>query len=156
MNVKIARPSYIYGPAKIDDDRVWAQFIANVVRKQDILLKSNGAALRSFCYVTDTAAALLKIMLDGENMTPYNIANPKSDVTIRDFAKAAVGAFEELGLNSDLRIKRTKKEPGQLAYAVNSGNLDAQRLNSLGWNAQVDLTEGIKRSVKIVGLQLEE
>ena len=51
MNVKIARPAYIYGPASIDDDRVWAQFIANVVRKQNILLKSNGAALRSFCYV---------------------------------------------------------------------------------------------------------
>lgn len=156
MNVKIARPSYIYGPAKIDDDRVWAQFIANVVRKQDILLKSNGAALRSFCYVTDTAAALFKIMLDGENMTPYNIANPKSDVTIRDFAKAAVGAFEELGLKLRFANKEDEKEPVSSPMQSTPEILDAQRLNSLGWSAQVDLTEGIKRSVKIVGLQLEE
>ncbi|MBQ1595285.1 MAG: NAD-dependent epimerase/dehydratase family protein, partial [Ruminococcus sp.] len=49
MNVKLARPAYIYGAATLDDDRVWAQFIANVVRGQDILLKSNGAANRSFC-----------------------------------------------------------------------------------------------------------
>ena len=32
LNVKIARPSYIYGASSLTDDRVWAQFIANVVR----------------------------------------------------------------------------------------------------------------------------
>ena len=54
MNVRIVRPSYIFGASRLDDDRVWAQFIANIVRGQDILLKSNGATNRSFCYVTDT------------------------------------------------------------------------------------------------------
>ena len=62
LNVKIARPSYIYGAASLDDDRVWAQFIANVVRRENILLKSDGAANRSFCYVTDTVSALLYIL----------------------------------------------------------------------------------------------
>ena len=59
LNVKIARPSYIYGASSLTDDRVWAQFIANVVRHENILLKSNGAANRSFCYVTDTVSALI-------------------------------------------------------------------------------------------------
>ena len=63
LNVKIARPSYIYGASSLTDDRVWAQFIANVVRHENILLKSNGAANRSFCYVTDTVSALIYIML---------------------------------------------------------------------------------------------
>ena len=31
--------------------------------------------------------------------------------------------------------------------------LDSTRLNSIGWQANVDLTEGIKRAVKIVELQ---
>lgn len=156
MNVTIARPAYIYGPAKIDDDRVWAQFIANVVRKQNILLKSNGAALRSFCYVTDTAVALLKIMLDGKCATPYNIATPKSDVTIRGFAKSAVEAFPELGLTLSFANPDDEKEPVSSPMSATPEILDASRLNELGWSAEVDLTEGIKRSVKIVSLQTKE
>lgn len=153
MNVKIARPAYIYGPAKIDDDRVWAQFIANVVRHQNILLKSNGSALRSFCYVTDTSTALLKILLDGKSGKPYNIANPASDVTIRDFAKTAVNTFPQLGLTLNFANADDEKEPIPSPLAPTPEILDASELNRLGWTAKVDLTEGIKRSVKIVGLQ---
>lgn len=155
MNVKIARPSYIYGPAKIDDDRVWAQFIANVVKKQNILLKSNGAALRSFCYVTDTACALLKILLDGKNCTPYNIANPQSDITIRGFAKEAVNAFPHLNLKLEFANKEDEKEPVVSPMAPTPEILDASCLNSLGWKPLVSLSDGIKRSVKIVSLQAE-
>lgn len=156
MNVTIARPAYIYGPANIDDDRVWAQFIANVVKKQNILLKSNGAPLRSFCYVTDTAVALLKIMLDGENCTPYNISNPKSDVTIRGFAKAAVDTFPELGLTLSFANAEDEKEPVPSPMSSTPEILDSTRLNKLGWNAEVDLIEGIKRSVKIMSLQIKD
>lgn len=155
MNVKIARPAYIYGPADINDDRVWAQFIANVVRRQNILLKSNGAALRSFCYVTDTAAALLKILLNGESGIPYNIANPKSDVTIRNFAKAAVEAFPELNLTLSFANPDDEKEPVPSPMAAAPEILDAARLNGLGWTAEVDLTQGIKRSVRIMSLQVK-
>ena len=152
LNIKIARPAYIYGPASLNDDRVWAQFIANVVKKQNILLKSNGAALRSFCYVTDTATALLKILLDGENCTPYNIANPDSDVTIRDFAKTAVEAFPELGLTLSFENPDDEKEPVSSPMAPTPEVLDATALNRLGWTAKVNLIDGIKQSVKIAGL----
>lgn len=153
MSVKIARPAYIYGPANINDDRVWAQFIANVVRKQNILLKSNGAALRSFCYVTDTANALLKILTDGESCVPYNISNPNSDVTIREFAKAAVGAFPEYRLKLSFANPEDEKEPVMSPMSPAPEVLDSSRLNRLGWSADVNLTEGIKRSVKIMSLQ---
>lgn len=156
MNVKIARPAYIYGSAGLDDDRVWAQFIANVVRNQNILLKSNGAALRSFCYVTDTAEAMLKILLDGENCVPYNIANPSSDVTIRGFAKAAVEAFPERGLTLSFANPDDEKEPIPSPMSPTPEILDASRLNALGWTAKVDLTEGIRRSVGLSELLLEK
>lgn len=156
MNIKIARPAYIYGSAGLDDDRVWAQFIANVVKNQDIMLKSNGAALRSFCYVTDTAAALLKILLDGKSCVPYNIANPNSDVTIRGFAKAAVEAFPERSLSLSFENPDDEKEPVPSPMSPTPEILDGTRLNNLGWTAKVDLTEGIKRSVRLTELLLED
>lgn len=153
LNVKIARPSYIYGPSRLDDDRVWAQFIANIVKSEDILLKSSGAPLRSFCYVTDTATALLKILLDGEPATPYNIANPKSDTTIRNFAKTAVEVFPERNMSLSFANPEDAKEPAPSPTGATPEILNSAKLNSIGWNAEVDLAQGIKRAVKIVEIQ---
>lgn len=153
VDVKIARPSYIYGPSRIDDDRVWAQFIANIVKSEDILLKSSGAPLRSFCYVTDTATALLKILLDGKAVTPYNISNPKSDVTIRDFAKTAVKVFPERNMSLAFANKEDEKEPIPSPMDSTPEILDSYKLNSIGWKPEVDLMEGLKRAVKIVEIQ---
>ncbi|MGN0293656.1 MAG: NAD-dependent epimerase/dehydratase family protein, partial [Lachnospiraceae bacterium] len=149
MPVRIARPSYIYGPASLNDDRVWAQFIANVVRRQDILLKSNGAAYRSFCYVTDTASALFMILLCGEDVMPYNIANQASDTTIRNFARTAVSVFPERNLKLAFANKEDEAEP-VLSFGSTPEILDSTRLQSLGWKPHIDLKEGIRRSVQIV------
>lgn len=149
MSIKIARPSYIYGPASLDDDRVWAQFIANIVRRQDILLKSNGAAYRSFCYVTDTASALFMILLCGKDVTPYNIANAASNTTIRGFAKAAVNVFPERNMKLAFANKEDEAEPPLFSSGSTPEILDSSRLLELGWTPHIDLNEGIRRAVAI-------
>lgn len=152
MNIKIARPSYIYGASSLDDDRVWAQFIANIVRKENILLKSNGAAKRSFCYVTDTVTALLVILLEGENTLPYNISYEKSDTTIRGFAKAACEVFPERNISLSFANPEDEAEPVEdiSPLAPTPEIMDSTRLRALGWKPQVDLKEGIRRSVNIL------
>lgn len=152
MNIKIARPSYIYGAASLDDDRVWAQFIANVVRRQNILLKSNGAANRSFCYVTDTVTALLYILLSGENVTPYNISNEKSDTTIRGFAQTACRAFPERNISLSFANPEDEREPEPLLTPLTPVPeiLDNTRLRATGWTPKVDLAEGIRRAVAVL------
>ena len=152
MNVKLARPAYIYGAATLDDDRVWAQFIANVVRGQDILLKSNGAANRSFCYVTDTATGLLTVLLKGENALPYNISCELSDTTIRGFARAACAAFPERNISLKFANPADEQEPQNQPSPLCQVPeiLDNKRLKSLGWQPKVSLTEGIKRAVAVL------
>ena len=152
MHVRLARPAYIYGASSLNDDRVWAQFIANVVRGEDILLKSNGAAKRSFCYVSDTAAALLMILLDGEDATPYNIANEASDVTIRGFAKKACEVFPEKSMKLVFADPADEAEPQETVTPLRQVPelLDNSRLLALGWQPKVDLAEGIRRSVCIL------
>ena len=152
LRVTLARPSYIYGASSLNDDRVWAQFIANAVRGEDILLKSNGAAKRSFCYVTDTAAAMLYILLLGEPVTPYNISNEKSDVIIRGFAKKACEVFPEKEMKLAFANPEDEKEPESIKTPLSAVPevLDSTKLKKLGWQPKVDLAEGIRRSVRIL------
>ena len=152
LNVKIARPSYIYGAAGMDDDRVWAQFLANAVRGEDIRLKSDGRVRRSFCYVTDTAEALLTILLKGEANTPYNIADTDSNVRIRDFAQTVADVFPEKKLRRFFVDPADAPEPEELITPLTPTPevLDGTRLRALGWAAKVSLREGITRSCAIL------
>lgn len=146
--VRIVRPSYIYGPTKMNDDRVWAQFIANVIRREDIVLKSNGAAYRSFCYVTDTVNAIFTVLLKGEVMQPYNISSEMGNITIRGFARTAVEAFPEKKLRLSFVNKEDEKEPDVTASVCEI--LDSEKLAALGWKAKVSLMDGIKRAAGIM------
>lgn len=150
LDIKIARPSYIYGASKLDDDRVWAQFFANVVRRQNILLKSNGATMRSFCYVTDTVSALLTILLKGENIRPYNISSEENNITIRDFAKMSVNVFPERKLSLSFANKSDEIEPMQSYFSATPEILNNNRLMSIGWIPKVNLKEGVIRSINTI------
>ena len=150
MNIRIVRPSYIFGASRLDDDRVWAQFIANIVRGQDILLKSNGATNRSFCYVTDTVTAMLHVLLDGENCVPYNISNEKSNTTIRGFAQAACEVFPERSMKLAFANPEDEVMPEPSPLDPTPEIMDNKRIRSIGWEPKIDLKEGIRRAVAIL------
>ena len=150
MNIRIVRPSYIFGASRLDDDRVWAQFIANIVRGQDILLKSNGATNRSFCYVTDTVTAMLHVLLDGENCVPYNISNEKSNTTIRGFAQAACEVFPERNMKLAFANPEDEVMPEPSPNDPTPEIMDNKRIRAIGWEPKIDLKEGIRRAVAIL------
>ena len=51
------------------------------------------------------------ILLDGEDATPYNIANEASDVTIRGFAKKACEVFPEKSMKLVFADPADEAEP---------------------------------------------
>ena len=61
VDVVIARPCHIYGSDIERDDRAFAQFLRKAKAGEDILLKSDGSQVRSYCHVDDCASALLYI-----------------------------------------------------------------------------------------------
>ena len=88
IDIRIARPCHIYGPNFTDsDNRVYAQFIRNVLAGENIIMKSTGTQFRSWCYVVDCASAILHILLKGKNGEAYNIADESSNITIRELAE---------------------------------------------------------------------
>ena len=65
---KIVRPFHTYGPCmNLDDGRVFADFVSNIVNHENIIMKSNGKSIRAFCYVADPVAGFFTVLLNGQN-----------------------------------------------------------------------------------------
>lgn len=125
----IARPCHIYGPHFTEsDNRVYAQFIRNVLEGSDIVMKSDGVRLRSWCYVVDCASALLYILLNGQNGQAYNIADNLSNISIRDLAEM----IAEIGGKKVIVECPSEKEKAGYNIVTQSV-FSTEKLQSLGW-----------------------
>lgn len=144
MDTVIVRPGHIYGPTiTATDDRASAQFTRNAVRGEDIVMKSAGTQLRSYCYTMDCASAILAVLLKGENGNAYNISNRASVVSIRDIAEAlAAQAGTKVLFENASDVERRGYN------LMDNSSLDATKLESLGWHACFDLKAGVERTLR--------
>ena len=144
--VVIARPCHTYGPHFTEqDNRVYAQFIRNVLRGEDIVMKSTGEQFRSWCYVVDCVSALLHILLKGENGQAYNIADANSNISIRELAEAiaTLGGKKVVIDLPDADEKRGFNVVTKSVFAT-------EKLKSLGWKANTPISTGLLNTIEEV------
>lgn len=143
-DVVIARPCHIYGPHFTEsDNRVYAQFIRNVLRGENIVMKSTGEQFRSWCYVVDCVSALLYILLKGENGQAYNIADKKSNITIRELAEM----IAEIGGRKVVIDLPTETE--RAGYnVVTKSVFSTEKLELLGWRLEGVMHQKIQATIK--------
>lgn len=146
VDAVVARPCHVYGPSMTDDDsRAIAQFIRNALWKKDIIMKSLGTQVRSHCYVSDCVRGILTILLKGEKEKAYNIADSDSTASIWELAELAASVA---GTRVIMGLPDTQEKKG---YSVFSrAVLAPERLEQLGWHADIALREGIERTVSIL------
>lgn len=137
IDISIARPCHIYGPHFNDsDNRVYAQFIRNVLAGEDIVLKSDGSQFRSWCYSVDCASALIYIALKGENGQAYNVADDSSNVSIRSLAEM-VASIAGKKVVTQLPSDAEKRGYNIVTKSVFS----TEKLRALGWKAEGTMQE---------------
>ena len=140
----IARIGRIYGPTVIESDaKSVTQFIQNAVNGESIVMKSNGLQEFSYCYVGDCAMALLYVMLYGANKEAYNIADPKSKVLLRDFAEYAAKAGQ-----TDVTFTEPTNAEKQGYSKITKATMATKKLEQMGWRAEINIQEGIDRTVR--------
>jgi len=60
---KIVRPFHTYGPGmSLNDGRVFADFVADIVGNLHIVMKSDGSSTRSFCYLADAVMGFFTVL----------------------------------------------------------------------------------------------
>lgn len=132
--VKIARLTQTFGPdISTDDNRVFAQFAKSVIKKENIILHTEGESAKPYCHVYDCVDAILTILKNGLSGEVYNVANEDTYISIRDMAE-----FVQRIFNPGHKVVIQKSDG--MGYApVTKLHLNTQKLKDLGWRPRYGL-----------------
>ena len=132
-------PFNVYGPGQMGGGAIRA-FIEAALSGQDLTIHGDGSQIRAWCYVDDMVEALLLCLgHPGAVGHAFNVGNPRSAVTIFDLAQ---------------RIKRLTRCPGAIVFQpLHYADVElripnvAKAREVLGWEARVELDEGLARTI---------
>lgn len=143
----IVRLGHVYGPtATRKDTRASSQFFYDVIDGHDIIMKSAGSQIRSYCYVVDCVSAIITVLLKGESGKAYNISNPDSIVTIRQLA-------DQIAESSGQKvIFENPSDEEQKSYnLMDNSSLNSDALCALGWKGLFNLKDGVEHTLQAMG-----
>ena len=143
--LRIVRPFHTYGPGlRLDDGRVFSDFLADVVATRDIAVRGAGNVRRSFCYVADAVAGLMTVLLRGRDGEAYNIGNPREEYTALGLAELLAGLFPDKRLRV---VAGLAPADGYLPTVVERYLPDITKAAQLGWQPEVTARDGFTRTV---------
>lgn len=139
LDFLIARIAHAYGPGmkSKNDGRVMQDLIGAAIEGKDIELKSDGSALRAFCYISDVVLALLYIAVKGFSGEAYNVSNEIEEISVLNLAKKIC----ELKKGISIRFISNNVKNAYCSYK--RIGLDTSKLESLGWFPVVSLDRGL-------------
>lgn len=146
INFNIVRLGHIYGPtASYKDKRVSSDFIFRAARGENIILKSEGKQIRSYCHCLDCASAILTVLTCGKSGEAYNISNKRSIISIRELSEL-IAKYGQVQLLFDIPTKLEKN----VFNPMDNSSLNSAKLESLGWQGIFNADEGISNTIDIV------
>jgi UDP-glucuronate decarboxylase len=140
VRIKVARIFNTYGPRmQPNDGRVVSNFIVQALHGDPITIYGEGSQTRSFCYVDDLTAGLLRLMDTSDDFSgPINLGNP-DEFTIRQLAELVI---KLTGSSSRLEYKPLPADdPRQRQPDITL----ARRV--LQWEPTVKLEQGLKSTI---------
>lgn len=144
--VRIVRPFHTYGPGmSLDDGRVYADFVSDIVNNRDITIESDGSAIRSFCYLSDATKAFFTVLLAGKDGEAYNVGNGQEEISIYDLACKLVKLYPKKSIK--IKIREKNHSTGYIKSKLNRICPDTTKIQKLGWEANIPIREGFKRTI---------
>ena len=141
LPIKVARIFNTYGPRMHPDDgRVVSNFIVQALKGESLTIYGDGSQTRSFCYVDDLVAGLIRLMRTEDDCTgPVNLGNP-DEFQIKELAERVLAL---VGSRSKIIYKELPQDdPQQRRPDI---TLAKAQLN---WQPSIALDEGLRRTVE--------
>ena len=142
----VVRPFNIYGPGQVGEGALKI-FVQRALQDKTIHINGDGTQIRAWCFVDDMVNGTLLCMRKQEAIgESFNIGNVRSVETIYGLANAVIRI-----LNSKSTIEFLPALSADIELRIPCVD-KAQQL--LGFRAQVDLEEGIRRTAEFYREQL--
>ncbi|MFZ4518942.1 MAG: NAD-dependent epimerase/dehydratase family protein [Microthrixaceae bacterium] len=138
VDTRIVRIFNTYGPRlRPEDGRVVVTFLDLARRGLPLTVHGDGSQTRSYCFVDDLVRGLL-VVADSTEQRPVNLGNP-AEVTVLELAAAVL---EVTGADVPLEFRpRPENDPTRRRP-------DITRARSLGWQPEVELADGLARTLE--------
>jgi dTDP-glucose 4,6-dehydratase len=140
VDTRIVRIFNTYGSRMdMEDGRALPNFLKQALLGEPLTVYGDGDQTRSFCYVDDLIDGVIQLLFSKEHL-PVNIGNP-NEMTILQFAEAINAIVSNKAGIKFVPDARSTRDPQRRQPDISR----ARKL--LGWDPQVSLEEGIKRTV---------
>jgi dTDP-glucose 4,6-dehydratase len=124
-----------------NDGRAIPNFLNQALAEKPLTVYGEGSQTRSFCYVDDLIRGLILLAESGEHL-PVNIGNP-GEYTILELAEAVLAAT---GSKSQILFEALPVDDPQVRQP------DITRARQLlGWEPEIALDEGLRRTLASLG-----
>jgi dTDP-glucose 4,6-dehydratase len=138
IDTRVVRIFNTYGPRmRPNDGRVVSNFIVQALTGQPLTIYGDGRQTRSFCYVDDEIEGIYRLFFSSET-NPVNIGNPH-EFSIEQLAQTVL---EATGSRSRVERRDLPEDDPKVRQP------DITRARTLlGWVPEVELREGVKRTI---------
>jgi len=136
LDVKIVRPSSVYGPNQRRFGVV-TRFILQALKDKPFTIEGDGNQRRAFTYVDDFIDGFLTVWLKGKSGETYNIAG---DVPYSINELASI-------ISEILSIPLVKMFVPRKKGDLNFTHPSIKKIESLGWTPKTDLREGVRQTL---------
>jgi CDP-glucose 4,6-dehydratase len=132
------RAGNLYGAGDLNTSRLIPQTITRLLSGESPILYSGVADyVREFLYVTNVVAAFDILLQKGINGEPYNIGGTQP-YKIRDVIEIIRDK-----INPEATIEIVQKD----FFEIPQQYLDASKLETLGWKPQINLSDGLDKTI---------
>ena len=139
------RMSHTFGPGiSLEDGRAFSEFIRCSLNRDDIVLHSDGSAIRPYTYVADAIGAIMMIAAKGENNQFYNVANMNNQISIKDLAEL----IARLSPGKKTRILFDSNGTGLKYLNYKLGTMNTNKIQKLGWRPVVGLEDAFRYTLE--------
>jgi UDP-glucuronate decarboxylase len=143
---RIVRPGHTYGPGmRLDDGRVFADFVRDILRGGPIVMLSEGTARRAFCYLADATAAFFTILLKGEDGQAYNVLNPGAMTRITDLADRLAALYKNEGIHVE---RRARPASAYIPSTDQGTTVSIEKIAALGWRPTTTIEDGFQKTIE--------
>lgn len=144
VDTAIVRIFNTYGPRmRPHDGRAVPTFLRQALQDQPVTVFGDGSQTRSFCYVDDLIRGIIALSESGYS-DPVNIGNP-TELSLLEMAKAVIEVTESRSeiIFEPLPIDDPKVRQPDITLAK----------QVLAWEPEVDLREGLKKTLELAGVE---